>query len=421
MFLRDRHHLEVFEPHFAVGVAVELQTEFAGLFEFRVVDINDAETVQERRGAVAASRDGDRVPTVFVADRFDKFVVGAEPTATRFVFTGGVPNGRFFAVPGDFVLAAAEEPSRVDFVSAEVERAVAAPITIVDFRDEVVVVVVRNDKAVFRFRRRVFADQVAFFFVELPASRDEFVRVFDFPTGVALDEERLPFADAQILNADVFPVNRSLAAGVNLETEVAFEVDVVEEVRDRDAVDPGADRRADALDFERVPVARFVGRERFFQRFFRSRVEPNATFLVAAAAFVVNAGVVLVAGDFALVTEHTVAVFANLAAELNAGVARDGNFEVELQDEVAVFFFVNEEGVVRRVRNAFADNFAVFDLIFRRTAVFRPTVERFAVENRNETFFDVRRLSRRDREATDRRQQRDGAAEQFAHFFVLIN
>ena len=141
---------------------------------------------------------------------------------------------------------------------------------------------------------------------------------------------------------------------------------------------------------------------------------------MAAAAFVVNASVVLVAGDFALVTEHAVAFFANLAAELNAGVARDGNFEVELQNEVAVFFFVNEEGVVRRVRNAFADNFAVFNLIFRRAAVFRPTVERFAVENRNEAFFDVRRLSRRDREATDRRQQRDGAAEQFAHFFVLV-
>ena len=110
-----------------------------------------------------------------------------------------------------------------------------------------------------------------------------------------------------------------------------------------------------------------------------------------------------------------------MAAELNAGVPRDGNFEVELQNEVAVFFFVNEEGVVRRVRDAFADNFAVFDLIFRRTAVFGPTVERFAVENRNEAFFDVRRLSRRDREATDRRQQRGDAAEQFAHFFVLIN
>ena len=88
---------------------MELEPDFALFFELRVGNVDDAETVQEGNGAIAASADGDFVPVLFalVADRLDELVVGAEPTAAGLVFTGGVPNTGLFSVTGDFVLAAA--------------------------------------------------------------------------------------------------------------------------------------------------------------------------------------------------------------------------------------------------------------------------------------------------------------------------
>ena len=62
---------------------MELESNLARLFDEGVGDIDDAEAVEEGDDAVAASRDGDFVPVVFalIADFFDEFVVGGEPSA----------------------------------------------------------------------------------------------------------------------------------------------------------------------------------------------------------------------------------------------------------------------------------------------------------------------------------------------------
>ena len=105
-----------------------------------------------------------------------------------------MPNTRFFAVASDFVLAAAEEPRSVDFVRAEVQRAIDPTLEdVVDLRDKVRVRNVRNDEAVARFCVVVLTDQDAVL-GEAPAFGYEFVRVDDFPSVVALNEEGLPFA-----------------------------------------------------------------------------------------------------------------------------------------------------------------------------------------------------------------------------------
>ncbi len=318
---------------------MELETEVAVFFDFRIGEIDDAEAVQEGNDAIADGGDGDFVPVVlaFIANRFDKFVVGAEPSASRKTGTaGGVPNGGFFTVSGDFVLATAEEPRRVDFVSAEVERAIHAAFEdVIDFRDEVGVRNMGDDETVARFRIVVLTNEDAVV-SEAPAFGYEGVRVDDFPAVVAFDEEGFPFADAEILNADVLPADGSLICWVNLEPEETCEIFVSEDIGDGNAVEPRSEGRTDRLNFEGVPVVGFVRFERRFQDVVGGIVEPDATFLMSSAAFVIDARGVGIAGrDFALITEDAVGV-RDVAAELHAGVAGNVDFEVELQNEVAV-------------------------------------------------------------------------------------
>ena len=169
-----------------------------------------------------------------------------------------------------------------------------------------------------------------------------------------------------------------------------------------------------------VPFAVFVRRNRLLQNFFVRIVEPDASLLVTAAAFVVDtAGVFVVRRDFALISEDAVVVFTNRAAELNAGVARDLAFEIALENEVAKRLFIKEERIVRRIRNAFADDAAVLDFVRGGSAVLGPAaaVKILAVKKGNKTFLAVGRLDRSDGEATERRKENCDRANCLSHSF----
>src|SRR5262245_58619397 len=61
-------------------------------------------------------------------------------------------------------------------------------------------------------------------------------------------EQRLPTPGAEILDAEVLPADLRVLSGMDLEREDAGEIDRVAMVDDRDAVHPGAEPVADALD-----------------------------------------------------------------------------------------------------------------------------------------------------------------------------
>ena len=231
---------------------MKLKTDFAFFFKERVDEIDDAEAVEEGRDVIAASDDGDFVPVVvaLVANRFDKFVVSSEPAAAGdtlafVVNAGGVPNSGFFTVAGDLVLTSAKEPRGLDFMSAEIERGVDAALEdVFDFRGEIVVRIVRDDQTVARFLVVMLADQHAVV-GEGPNFGNVFrplVSAVDIPAFVGLDEEVFPFADAKVLNADVFPQDFALSSGVNLKPEETAEIFVIEHVDNRNAVEPATGR-----------------------------------------------------------------------------------------------------------------------------------------------------------------------------------
>ena len=233
---------------------MKLEPDFAFLFDLRIGEVDDAEPVEERDGAIADRGDGDFVPgfVALIADRLDEFVVGSEPSATGLTGSAcGVPDTGFFTVSGDLVLASAEEPRGVDFMSAEVERGVhAAAEDVIDLRHEIGIRDVGDDETVARLRVVMLTDEDAFV-REGPAVRfgREGVRVDDLPAFVALDEEGFPFGDAEVLNADVLPADRALVALMNLEPDDPGEGVVIEDISDGDAVDPSAERRTDRLNF----------------------------------------------------------------------------------------------------------------------------------------------------------------------------
>jgi hypothetical protein len=184
------------------------------------------------------------------------------------------------------------------------------------------------------------------------------------------------FLKADVPPAD-FEADEGIRHAVDLEGDETFRGEVVFEVGSGDAVEEGAEAAADGFDAHEVPVAGFEGEA--------GAVVVGEVVQPAAAAFIINAGgPAAVAGiDLALVAVD-LAVFVvgeALAAELDAGVEVGIDLEFELEDEVAVVFVGEEEGV-RGLGDGDADDLAVFDAVFGFAAALGPAVEVLAVEER---------------------------------------
>ena len=128
-----------------------------------------------------------------------------------------------------------------------------------------------------------------------------------------------------------------------------------------------------------------------------------------AAAFVVDLPQSGVLGQFALVAENEASVV-DVGADLNAGIARFEEFELEFHDEVRVLFVGAAERVVRRVGRAGPDDAAVLDVVLGASAADGPAGEVLAVKNGNEAVF----LSENG-PAESGREQNGGACKFFEH------
>ena len=393
---------------------MELQTEFPCPFTRRIIHFDNLVAVEEGDQVIVQSDGGQNIPAQVVSDLFGELFVPIEhdrdvlrlllfrrsfgnPAAPRGVArrSGGVPDMRFGGIPGDFVLITAKQPRGLDLFGAEIESAVPAVDHVVDFRDEVVVIVAGNDQTIPLFVAGVMTPEafMPVLFGETPAARDIFVGIDQFPLAVVVfDEERLPFTGAEVFYTDVPPADFPLISGVNLESEEARHVHVVERVGDFVAVEPGPDRGADALDFDRVPVVRLirsVGGGAFFGI---DVIEPDDPVLVAAASFVVDAAGVggsFGGSDLTLIAEHVGArtVPFAVAAELDSRVTGNQNFVFALENEVAEFFFGAHERVAFRFRIALADDHSVFNLVEGIAPLLDPAGQIFTVEKGDESFF----------------------------------
>ena len=97
-------------------------------------------------------------------------------------------------------------------------------------------------------------------------------------------------------------------------------------------------------------------------------IEPNDAKFMAATPFVVDAaGHVATGTHFVLIAVDPLAIAFRTGggAELDARIAGFKEFVLQLQNEVAKFFFRTQERVARRIRNAFPDDRAVLDFVLR--------------------------------------------------------